>query len=81
MIVIRSVNEERARLWDIELPSETPNVVRGEMVKAFQFFEAIDSETCWYTSLINVDCKIQYVPDFLMNFTVKRILYVIIGIM
>ena len=51
------------------------------MVKTFQYFEPIDSESCWYTSLINVDVKLTYVPDFLVNFTVKRVLYVIIGIM
>ena len=81
MIIIRSVNEERARLWDIEMPPEIDGVVRGEIIKAFQYYEPIDAESCWYTSLINVDCKIEYVPNFLMNFTVKRVLYVIIGIM
>lgn len=75
--MLRSVNEERAELWDISIPpQEDTQRVRAEMIKGYQYVEAIDKDSCWLNGLMNVDPKLTFIPNFFINFTVKRVLYI-----
>lgn len=74
MIIIRSVNEERQKHWQVDnMPPETPKTVRAEMVKGFMYVEEIDAENCWFHGFINVNPKLAVVPDWFINFIVKRV--------
>ncbi len=43
------------------------------------YIEHIDEDNCWYHGLINVDPMLGMIPNFLVNFMVKRIVYIMIG--
>mmetsp|Transcript_23 Transcript_23/g.31 ORF Transcript_23/g.31 Transcript_23/m.31 type:complete len:112 (+) Transcript_23:280-615(+) len=80
MMILRSVNEDRAKLWDMQLPPQNQaEVVRGDMVRMFQYIEVIDKNNCWMTTYMCMDPKFSYVPDFLLNMSIKRVLYVMLG--
>ena len=49
------------------------------MIKGFNFIEHIDENSCWVTGYYNVDPHFAYVPNWLYNFTLKRMIYVTIG--
>ena len=49
------------------------------MIKGFMFAQYIDDENCWFHGLINVNPNFAVIPDFLINFTVKRVIYIIMG--
>ena len=34
--------------------------------------EAIDKDSCWFTSYMCVDPKLKFIPDTLINFVIKR---------
>lgn len=62
------------------MPPEDPNtLVRGDLVKGFMYVEHIDQDSCWFHGYINFNPKFAYLPDWLLNFSVKRIMYVMIG--
>ena len=82
MICIRSINfDERAETWDAKLSvlNDYPNLVVAQMIKGFMYVEHIDEENCWYHGLINVDPKFGFIPYMMINFLVKRIVYIMIG--
>ena len=43
------------------------------------YVEHIDEDHCWYHGLINIDPKFGYIPYMMINFLVKRIVYIMIG--
>jgi hypothetical protein len=49
------------------------------MIKGYMYIEHIDEDNCWYHGLINVDPMLGMIPNFLVNFMVKRIVYIMIG--
>jgi hypothetical protein len=49
------------------------------MIKGFMYMERIDSESCWFHGFVNINPNFAYVPDWLVNFMVKRVVYVMIG--
>lgn len=76
MYILRSANAERQKLWEVEIPVEDKNtVIRAEMIKGFQFLEYNDDNSCWWTGLINVNPNFDYVPDWFVNFMIKRVIY------
>jgi len=79
-MMLRSVKEGRAGLWGVELPEEDESQrVRAEMVRMFQFLEVGDLNSCWLSTFICVDPKFAYLPDFILNNSIKRVLYVMLG--
>lgn len=80
MIMLRSINEEHHKNWNLkELPEPERDFVTARMIKGFMYVEHIDSQNCWFNGLINVDPKFSYIPDSLINFIIKRVIYVLIG--
>ena len=76
MYILRSANEERQNLWGIEVPAEDKSkVIRGEVVRGFQFLEYCDDNSCWFTGLMNVNPNFDYIPDWFVNFMIKRVIY------
>ncbi len=81
LICLRYANEERAKNWDFDmgvLNSHNAFVV-ARMIKGFMYVEHIDNDNCWFHGFINIDPNFSFIPDWVINFTVKRVLYVIIG--
>jgi hypothetical protein len=81
MILIRSANDDRKKHWEISesiLPPLQDNIVRGEMIKGFIYVEHIDSESCWFHGYINMNPRIQFMPDSFMNFVLKKIVGVMV---
>ena len=79
MIMLRSINNERSKHWGVEEPPENTEFIRARMIKGFMYVEHIDDNNCWFHGYINIDPKFDYIPDFVINFTIKRVLYVLIG--
>jgi len=78
--MLRSFNDQRKEVWgfDPKLVLEH-NLVEATMHKGFMYVEHIDDNTCWYHGMINVDPNIALLPDWILNFTVKRLIYVVMG--
>ena len=57
MVMIRSVNDERGKLWGVNelIPPEDPKVVRAEIIKAFMYVEHIDESSCWFHGYMNMN--------------------------
>lgn len=49
------------------------------MIRAYNYIEYIDDESCWFHGMVNVNPNFSYVPDWLLNVLVKRAVYVMIG--
>jgi hypothetical protein len=80
LTILRSVNEDREKLWGLEIPKEnTHHIVRANMIRGFMFMEKIDEDSCWYNGFINMNPNVAFIPDSFFGFMVKRIIYVIIG--
>jgi hypothetical protein len=77
----RSLTEERTKYWGVEVPEPANGVVRGDIIKNCLYIEQIDRDSCWYTAYVHVDCKLSYIPDFLVNFVIKRIIYIMVGML
>lgn len=80
MVMIRSVNDERSKLWglnDVQPPVD-PKIVRAEIIKAFIYVEHIDANTCWFHSFMNMNPKIQYMPDSFFGWVLKKIVNVMV---
>lgn len=61
------------------MPPDNNIVVKGMMNSGFMYLEHIDDESCWMTGFINVDLNFAYIPDWFLNFIMKRVIYVMIG--
>eukprot|EP00347_Sterkiella_histriomuscorum_P001077 403373418 len=80
LIMLRSMNDDRIKNWNIKnIPEASDGFVKAQMIKGFLFSEHIDENTCWFHGMMNVDPKFAIIPDWLINFTVKRLIYVIMG--
>jgi hypothetical protein len=73
------MNEEREKHWKTEIPTADESFVRARMIKGFMYVEHIDDNNCWFHGYINVDPQFAYLPDWLINFSIKRVIYIIIG--
>ena len=78
MIIIRSINDDRQKYWQAEVPAENPKLVRAEMVKGFMYIEEIDEGSCWFHGYMNLNPKLALIPDFFINAVVKRVVNKII---
>lgn len=77
---MRQPTAERNKLWGVELPPENPRqVVRADWLIGFNYVQQIDENSCWFHGLLNIDPKFAYLPDWLLNFTIKRAVYVMVG--
>ena len=75
MYLMRSANSDRMKKWQFEVPDENKDkVIRAEMVRGFQFLEYIDDNSCWLTGLMNVNPNFDYIPDWFVNFMIKRVI-------
>ena len=45
------------------------------MCKGFLLLEYIDEKSCWLTGFININPKFAYIPDWFLNYLVKRSIY------
>mmetsp|Transcript_34670 Transcript_34670/g.25827 ORF Transcript_34670/g.25827 Transcript_34670/m.25827 type:complete len:243 (-) Transcript_34670:64-792(-) len=80
LMMLRSVKEDRAGLWGVELPAEDESQrVRADLVRMYQFLEVGDLNSCWLSTYMCVDPKIAFLPDFILNNSIKRVLYVMLG--
>ena len=75
MVIIRSANAEREKHWQLKVAPEDGKLVRAEMVKGFMYVEEIDEQSCWFHGYINVNPKLALIPDWFLNFMVKRVVY------
>lgn len=48
LVIIRSVNPERNKHWQMEVPPETDKITRAEMVRGFIYIEQIDEKHSWF---------------------------------
>jgi len=80
LIMLRSFNDRRKDIWGFD-PKLVPqhNLVEATMHKGFMYMEHIDENSCWYHGMINIDPNFTFLPDWILNFTVKRLIYVIMG--
>ena len=53
--------------------------MRGTLKRGFKYIEEIDEDNCWYHGFINVNPNFKYLPNWVLNFSIKRVIYVIIG--
>lgn len=82
LISIRSINfDERCDTWgaDQDVLKERPEIVVAKMIRGFMYIEKNDDESCWYHGLMNVDPMFGFIPYMMINFMVKRIVYLMIG--
>ncbi|CDW82781.1 UNKNOWN [Stylonychia lemnae] len=80
MIMIRSFNDARKQNWGFD-SNQIPkhNLVEATMERGFMYIEHIDDNSCWYHGMININPNFTFIPDWILNFTVKRMIYVIVG--
>ncbi len=72
MVMIRSVNEERQKQWELtSLPTVPEKVVRADVLKGFMYVEHIDQKSCWFHGFMNMNPKIQFMPDSFISFVLK----------
>ena len=45
------------------------------MVKGILFLEYIDEETCSLSGMMNIDPNFSYIPSFVFNYLMRRIVY------
>ena len=81
LIMLRSMQAEDKVEWmgETAMPVEDPALVRAQMKKGFMYVEHIDNDSCWFHGYISIDPMFSYLPHWLLNFTIKRVLYIIIG--
>jgi hypothetical protein len=60
------------------IPPTDPKVVRAEIIKAFMYVEHIDATSCWFHAYMNMNPKIQFMPDSFLSFVIKKIVNVIV---
>ncbi len=60
------------------IPPEDPKVVRAEIIKAFMYVEHIDESSCWFHGYMNLNPKIQFMPDSFIGFVIKKIVNVMV---
>ena len=48
------------------------------MIKGFMYVEHIDATSCWFHGYMNMNPKIQFMPDSFLNFVIKKIVNVIV---
>lgn len=77
--MLRSLNEDRGKVWGLLNPPLTEGFVHAQMIKGFMYIEHIDEDHCWFHGMMNVDPKFAMLPDWLLNFTIKRVIFIIIG--
>ena len=80
MVMIRSATEERSKYWGLAdvLPPIDPKVVRAEIIKAFMYVEHIDAKSCWFHGYMNMNPKIQFMPDSFVGYVIKKIVNVMV---
>ena len=49
------------------------------MIKGYIYLEHIDDDNCWFHSYVNIDPKFKFVPEWLLNFSLKRAICVMIS--
>ena len=79
LLINRELTKEREEMLGLRVPEARENSVRAHLHKNYVYVEQEDPETTWISVLVNVDPSMSYIPDFLMNWTVKRVIYMIIG--
>ena len=76
LLIQRSPDENKMKNWGFDLKPEDPErVVRADMCKGFTLLEYIDEDSCWLTGFININPKFAYIPDWFLNYLVKRSIY------
>ena len=77
---MRSVDDMRNDLWECNVPPENADwIVRAQVIRGYNYVEHIDDESCWFHGMININPNFSFVPDWFLNFIVKRAVYVMIG--
>ena len=60
------------------LPTLNEKVVRAEVIKGFMYVEHIDDHSCWFHGFMNMNPKIQFMPDSFISFVLKKIVGVMV---
>ncbi len=80
LYMMRSLTDETAGELGMMLPPENEEEkVRAQMVKGFMYIEAIDKNSCMFHQYLNMNPKMKLMPDWLLNFSVKNVLYILIN--
>lgn len=80
MVMIRSMDDQRKQSWNITddiIPKPNVTVVRMN-IRGFMYIEYIDENTCWYHGNMNVNPNFAYMPDWFLNFVLKKVVDVIV---
>jgi len=81
IVVIRSLNTENKKEYlDCKLPEPRKSShVRVTLEYGCMFFRYIDENTCLFRAIFNADPHMTYIPQWLINFGLKTVVYMILG--
>lgn len=72
LFISRNLSEERSKYYGVVAKAPPKGIVRGELIRGFNFLEPIDANNCWITGYLHFDPKLSKVPDVLLNFITKK---------
>lgn len=81
IVVIRSLDTENKKEYlDCTLPGPRKSSHVGVTLKyGCMFFRYIDESTCLFRAVFNADPHMTYIPQWLINFGMKTVVYMILG--